>query len=577
MKTFTNLLKYKINRENINKDFFVVCFENEKDFKKVNSQLLDCPDINIRSMSYTSGKFAYALMDKNAFEDLRFCETLENIKYTKMDIYSVFDDLLIRLFLNSLSNYNLTLAYNNITGKFYKLIEYSKDKIKALNFYVKKLNYNSDEIIINVSSTTFKHTNKIYNGEPTYVLSGNNKSLTRVFSINKQHMYVKGNDKNSNASFKFLDFKDGSGKALELIKLVELFNENFSNYIKIELKEIEINKKIEHRRLKLQNETLTILKNYEVNVCNLITDPLYKDQINNFVSDLRKIGIKTSKNKELSDNKLNIVLIYDKEYYKNEKIDDMYKYYKEKNHKKCVTQHIVIDNLKVMFVDEDNKPSPQLITVLKELLIKRDIVFGSNSFSYDNWSDYKFSSKYTFIYKDKDVNLNKDNLFKMSVLPDGKYKIEKEEINLFNSYENYKYIDLFVKNANVKMLIIDDKGNVNSVEKTDIITLPSVKLFNNCKISKSKKLSDELYSGLCGINYYEIDGKYYYNVGQTLSNIQFQILRASHFYKINCIDNSECIIPNLLELMSVSFVKYNENTVLPYPIKYLKEYIEIYR
>lgn len=47
MKTLTNILNYEINKDAINNDFYIVRFENEIDFKKVNSRLLDNPDINI--------------------------------------------------------------------------------------------------------------------------------------------------------------------------------------------------------------------------------------------------------------------------------------------------------------------------------------------------------------------------------------------------------------------------------------------------------------------------------------------------------------------------------------------------
>ena len=59
MKTLTNILNYEINRDAINNDFYIVRFENEIDFKKVNSRLLDNPDINILSLSYSYGKKNY--------------------------------------------------------------------------------------------------------------------------------------------------------------------------------------------------------------------------------------------------------------------------------------------------------------------------------------------------------------------------------------------------------------------------------------------------------------------------------------------------------------------------------------
>ena len=41
------------------------------------------------------------------------------------------------------------------------------------------------------------------------------------------------------------------------------------------------------------------------------------------------------------------------------------------------------------------------------------------------------------------------------------------------------------------------------------------------------------------------------------------------------VKNGENIFVDLLNTLSVSFVKYNSFTVLPYPLKYLNEYINM--
>ena len=57
--------------------------------------------------------------------------------------------------------------------------------------------------------------------------------------------------------------------------------------------------------------------------------------------------------------------------------------------------------------------------------------------------------------------------------------------------------------------------------------------------------------------------------------MQSSVPKASHLYKINQLNDSKNIVKDLLELMGVSFVKYNSFTVLPYPIKYLREFAKI--
>lgn len=68
-------------------------------------------------------------------------------------------------------------------------------------------------------------------------------------------------------------------------------------------------------------------------------------------------------------------------------------------------------------------------------------------------------------------------------------------------------------------------------------------------------------------NHIDEDRKFFY--------MQSSIPKASHLYKINVINNSKNIVKDLLDLMGVSFVKFNSFTVLPYSIKYLKEFAKI--
>ena len=163
----------------------------------------------------------------------------------------------------------------------------------------------------------------------------------------------------------------------------------------------------------------------------------------------------------------------------------------------------------------------------------------------------------------------------MVIEPSGSYEIFVEEINLFNAYENDKIHQVFINNNEIKLMIIDDFGNINAIERTKIITLPYKEAIAG-KVCRKKQVKNELYPGLCDINLYKIHNEYYYNVGQTLPNISKQIQNASHLYKVNLINDSKSFIEDVINLMSVSFVKYNESTVLPFPIKYLREYVNIY-
>ena len=69
--------------------------------------------------------------------------------------------------------------------------------------------------------------------------------------------------------------------------------------------------------------------------------------------------------------------------------------------------------------------------------------------------------------------------------------------------------------------------------------------------------------------------KNYYYVGIKGKGIQQTMSRASVIREIETYGESEYIFDKLLPLMNVDFVKNGDLTVLPFPIKYLREWKKI--
>lgn len=90
-------------------------------------------------------------------------------------------------------------------------------------------------------------------------------------------------------------------------------------------------------------------------------------------------------------------------------------------------------------------------------------------------------------------------------------------------------------------------------------------------------------SGLTDINFWKKGDKIFYNVGLIGNGMNQGMTRASIIRTISpvpllnhrkvTIDSD--LIFSLIEMMLVSFVKYSELTVLPFPEKYIKEYIRV--
>lgn len=64
-----------------------------------------------------------------------------------------------------------------------------------------------------------------------------------------------------------------------------------------------------------------------------------------------------------------------------------------------------------------------------------------------------------------------------------------------------------------------------------MFTLPNQSFYKDV-VGRSKKDREEYYPGLLDINYYEINGVNYYNVGTYGFGMQSNIPKASHLYKI---------------------------------------------
>ena len=84
-------------------------------------------------------------------------------------------------------------------------------------------------------------------------------------------------------------------------------------------------------------------------------------------------------------------------------------------------------------------------------------------------------------------------------------------------------------------------------------------------------------NGIFDIHYYEEYGKGYYSVGAPHASLQFSLSNGTLIYQVD-VKRGKSIIVNVLETFSVSFVKLDGFTVLPYPFKYLREYalMELY-
>ncbi len=566
METLLNELMPNINFNNIDKDYSIVKFETSEKYIKYGAAILDNEEIKALSIAFEKGNSFYALFNKGEEEGIRFLNLGDNISFNNIRSFQVPTHLLIRLFLNSLNNFKTVLAFNNLGGNFYTIFEISKNEknIKVLRINV------SEDLLIDAAATNFMKIDKAVNDKPMYVFSFKNNSFKRIFDFDKNFpTYINKNF--GKTEIEYLNLANKNSKVKVLFSIINEFNRRYSSYISLSFKTANIVEKKDSMEKEFMDTTIkkyNEISCYIMNFSNTQEDEYSFDKLKSCIESYTNCNVR--KVNKVNNNGINLIYIHNAEYYENKKILDPYKGL----NLPYPIQRFTVENFKD-FIDGNNKPKAALKTILKESVIKHD-VFVNQEISFDDWKKYNFKNDWIFgISKEvKSVDKVDSEFYFIRIHPNGKFQCYKFINDLFNQDEYSLYRKLLVGSNTNKVLVQDDLGNINVIEQTNYITLPSLNVFEE-KVGRGKDDRQKYYSGIVDINYYVINNESYYNVGPLGNGMQSSIPKASHLYKINVINNSKNIVKDLLDLMGVSFVKFNSFTVLPYPIKYLKEFAKI--
>lgn len=428
-------------------------------------------------------------------------------------------------------------------------------------------------------------------------------------------------EKNNIPFLEFSDFESFKLSKIGILKDVLLTIENkLSNYLKISFKSNEINN-IERFSNKFNIED----KKLSVNLIDSISDEDSLELINDLKTELNKVSPLSSVKVSSKESKhgYNIKLINNKKHYERYSLNDPY-IASVKN------QHITKQDFKL-----NSKAS--IKAILKELIIKNDIdnrnvsvfdwkslnykndwIFGTKNedgyyyiiikpngnlsfkqfipdlFSQNEFNDlcniFEYDTNIEFIIKDNQGNINAIKKTANYTLPefDLIYDIliqESESIKLTRD-ESEKYIRAIFKEAGKLNIILTKLNSLNEWNKQSLLSCFSnrndKKLFvdyiksETGEILKSylrDKTRYEILDSQLDIHQFNENNRFYYFVGIKGSGIQQQIPRASIIREIQIINESDFLFDKLLPLMNVEFVKNGELTVLPFPLKYLREWI----
>lgn len=474
-----------------------------------------------------------------------------------------------------------------------------------------------------------------YNNLPHYYLDKEHNKLikTNTKNTDEEYVYIQRQNKNERYNIDFLKFDKAknfySSKAGIISELVNTFNILYEGICHIEFKTapvsnfIDITSEDKNQNINARNKELN---NKTIHVINLTNDVVGEKYFKQFINDFnlyinyctdtyfKNLNVKMVESQKIIPGEFNICIIHEKEYYKD--IPDVYQ-----KHSNTIIQHITTENIASncsSLINKDKIPNdlkniPDIEdkntsminkaiykALINQLWIKQDII--NKKITIFNWANLNFKKDIIF---GKLYSQNKENrYFFIIISPDGdiSFKEEKDKpeelFNLFmnsdnnsnNSSENIsnKYIealDLPAKKyeESTKFCIGLDDGSLLFVSDTGVITLPESEkigeiLSNPIKghtmPSKSAESAATELGSIFGICSFKFNDSYFYYVGEPRKEIQKGTARAAAIRQVERYSGNIESFNKLLKLMAVYFVRSERFTVLPFPIKYLNEYVE---
>ena len=262
---------------------------------------------------------------------------------------------------------------------------------------------------------------------------------------------------------------------------------------------------------------------------------------------------------------MNICLIHNALYYDG--VNDPH----DKIYDAVAVQHIT-------FEDFADSIEFALGTVVHELLIKKDLEEGKITLF--DWSALGYEQDVLFGMESEKDGINR--YFFMRIKTDGAFTIQEKENTLFEMDEYSAYVDIFeeakTRGENIKGIIKTEDGMINVIKDSGMFTLPEIDeilahLSEGDNKLRGKERREELLQSCLDIKLFEEGGNQYYFVGTIGEGMRWNIQRASVVRKIEGYHGAPLMFEQLLPLMKVSFVRNGQLTVVPFPFKYLREYL----
>lgn len=407
---------------------------------------------------------------------------------------------------------------------------------------------------------------------PKYVFAANN-TLRRRLKEDKDDSFIMRQIDGTKSEIPFLDIqskeKFDQTKMGALNGIMASFNLRYEGICRLSFQERMITKREDYSKA-LQRENLARIKEVLAETRLHIVDQILDEYSVAFCENIRnllvsKYGVEPTIGKRVVKDALNIIVIHNAEYY--EGVSDPH----DQQHEGIAVQHIT-------FEDFFNSSEYAISTVVHEIMIKKDL--QDKRISLFDWEKLGLTETISFGVEAEIDEVKR--YFFMNIRPDGSFDIKEQELTLFEYNEYTELTEVFeeakTKSENVKGIIRFGDGRINAIKDTDLFTIPEIEALGNRLANGDNKLRgkerrEELLSSCLDIKAYGEDGAVYYFVGTIGEGMRQSIPRAALVRKLEGCKGAPVLFENLLATMNVSFVINGQLTVVPFPFKYLREYI----
>lgn len=579
---WTNKVDYKINGSELLKDYDLIKIEIPKNKNKLEAdygKIWNLLKKNIDVLAYYKSVFhIYLLTEKREIYKLEDNDDLEKLNcdiklVDNQNINKISPYFLINILLGLYGTSGNMFTLGNFQNGCFVIHKIEKSKVITLKFSVDK----NSLLSLNVSTfTKMKCTKSNSNKYIFYCIEGNR--LIRVINpldTNSDLFIQKNSYKKS--SINFINYEDDflNSKVGYLGLFLQGINNRLSKYLTFELKEetfiqyeTYLNKEKRVKEVtKVMKEAFSKNKYIQlVDYENKLSNE-YKVELISKIENFFDKKIQATFVDKINHHIPTYIFLNEKSEYENN--TDPYLNLKRKYK---LTQVISYKNCKTIL----NENNILFEAILKELLIKNEICKSSFYLS-SKWKSFK---DYEIFIKINCKNEPEDSCWEKIIIDNS---INLVNIDLFDRFKLNRIIQELKDNFENVEFIAFKNDDYFAITRTNEFILPNVKeslkIYNKFIENKDRpRLRRNEYKKFTtagsGINYHVDNNCLTYFSSTSIDNLKRSTTKANIVRKVYFSDkNFDCIA--YLDSLDEYFVRNKELTVLPFILKYLREFLKI--